>query len=185
MEIIAAYFKGDSEALKALFGRYLKRIYNFVFQYVRDAADAEDITQEAFIKAWRCLERFDTRKSFKTWLFCIAKNSAVDFIRKKKTIPFSEFENDQEQNTLEATLADEDPLPDEILRRADIGEKVNGAVKKLSAAYRAVLYLYYYDGFNLREIAEILGESADTVKSRHRRALIMLKEELGGRNKAF
>jgi len=177
-EIIKDYLNGDNDALKMLIGRYLKHIYNFVFQYVMSRPDAEDIAQETFIKAWKNLEKFDTKKSFKIWLFIIAKNTAVDFLRRKKTIPFSEFENEKEENTLLAVLADENPIPDEVLRRADIGKEVNEAVKKINPIYRTVLYLHYYDGFNLREVAEIMGESADTVKSRHRRALILLKEML-------
>ncbi len=178
VDIIKAYLDGDADSLRFLVSLYLKKIYNFVFQYVLNAADAEDITQDVFIKVCRNLEKFDLKKNFKTWIFSIAKNTAIDFMKKKKSIPFSTFENERDENLFEEGLADREPFPDELLRRKDIEKQVNKAVEGLPAPYRVVLFLYYYDGFNLREIAEILGESEDTVKSRHRRALIMLKKSL-------
>ena len=83
-QLIANYLKGDQESLEILVRQYLKVIYSFVFRYVGNAEDAEDITQEVFVRVWRNLKRFNQEQSFKTWLFAIAKNAALDFLKKKK-----------------------------------------------------------------------------------------------------
>jgi RNA polymerase sigma-70 factor (ECF subfamily) len=177
-QLVSSYLSGDEKSLEVLFGRYLKPIYSFTYRYIGGGQDAEDVTQEAFVKAWRNLKKFDQQKSFKTWIFSIAKNTALDFLKKKKAIPFSEFENEDGENALTETLADSSPLPQELLEKADIVKILNAAIEKLSPKYRMVLFLHYNDHFTFREIAEILGESIDTIKSRHRRVLTMLRKLL-------
>ena len=177
-QLIASYLAGDEKSLEILFGRYLKPIYSFVYRYVSGAHDVEDITQEVFVRIWRNLKKFDQNKSFKTWIFSIAKNAAIDFLKKKKAIPFSEFENEEKENILIETLADPSPLPQELLERTDMKRVLNAAMEKLSPKYRMVLFLRYNDHFNFREISESLGESLHTITSRHRRALIKLKKLL-------
>lgn len=174
-QIIADYLNGDKQSLDVLFKRYLKPIYSFIYGYIGNAQDAEDIAQEAFVKVWRNLRKFDQGKNFKTWLFTIAKNICLDFFKKKKTIPFSAFDNEEGDNTIAETIADPAPLPQELLEKGGLARMLNLAMKKLSPKYRAVLLLYYNDHFNFREIAEILDEPLHTVKSRHRRALIQLR----------
>jgi RNA polymerase sigma-70 factor (ECF subfamily) len=173
--LIRKYLQGDEKSLEVLILSYLKPIYSFTYRYVESAQDAEDITQEVFVKIWRNLKKFDRNKSFKTWIFSIAKNTTIDFLKKKKTIPFSEFENKTGENILTKTLTDPAPLPLELLERADITQMLLLAMDKLSPKYRIMLFLRYNDHFNFREIAESLGEPLHTVKSRHRRALVMLK----------
>ncbi len=177
-QLIADYLAGDEKSLEILYSRYLKPIYSFAYRYVGGGHDAEDITQEVFVKTWRQIKRFDQSKSFKTWLFSIAKNAAIDFLKKKKTIPFSEFENEEGENALTEALADPNPLPQEILERADMAQVLNTAMDKLSPEYRMVLFLRYNDHFSFQEIADSLGEPLYTITSRHRRALIKLKELL-------
>lgn len=176
--LIAAYLMGDAKSLEILFGRYLKPIYSFTYRYVGGGQDAEDITQEVFVKAWRNIKKFDQSRSFKTWLFSIAKNTAIDFLKKKRAIPFSEFENENGENMITETLADPSPLPQELLERAGMAQMLNSAMEKLSPKYRMILFLRYNDHFNFREIAESLGEPLFTITSRHRRALAMLKKLL-------
>lgn len=177
-QLIANYLAGDEQSLELLIKRYLKPIYSFVSRYVGNGQEAEDITQEVFVRVWRNLKKFDQNKSFKTWIFSIAKNTAIDFFKKKKSIPFSEFENEKRENMITETLADPSPLPQELLERADMAQMLNSAMEKLSPKYRMVLFLRYNDHFNFREIAESLGEPENTIRSRHRRALIMLKKIL-------
>lgn len=169
IELIAAYFKGDNESLEILIKRYLKPIYGFAYRYVGNKQDAEDITQKIFIKVWRHLKKFNRNKSFKTWIFAVAKNTAIDFLKKKKTAPFSE------ENKFIETLTDPAPLPQELLEKADLAQMLSLAAEKLSPQYRKVLSLRYNDYFNFREIAESLGEPLNTVKSWHRRAMIALR----------
>jgi len=182
-QLIVEYLDGDGESLEILIRQYLKPIYNFAYGYVGNAQDAEDITQEAFVKAWKNLKRFNQQKSFKTWIFAIVKNSCIDFLKKKKTIPFSAFSARGGsafggENKFAETLADPSPLPGELLERKSIREILAKAIEKLSLKYRKVLSLHYNDNLAFREIAESLGEPLNTVKSRHRRALTTLKKLL-------
>ncbi|MDD5043162.1 MAG: RNA polymerase sigma factor [Patescibacteria group bacterium] len=177
-KLVSQYLKGDEKSLEVLIQRYLKPIYGFVYYYAGTASDAEDITQDVFVKAWKHIKKFDQRKSFKTWIFSIAKNTAIDFLKKKKALLFSELSDEADSNSILDTLVDPAPLPDEILERADIEQMLARAMDKLPAKYRAVLFLYYKDGFNFREIAAVLGEPLNTVKSRQRRALLALKKIL-------
>jgi len=173
-KLVAQYLKGDEKALEILIKQYLKPIYSFVYSYVGNASDTEDITQEVFVKMWRNIKKFDQQKSFKTWFFTIAKNASIDFLKKKKPIPFSKFENEKGQNVFLDNLAAPILLPSEIFNRADI----DSALKKLSPKYRLVLSLYYGAQLNFREIADSLDEPLNTIKSRYRRALILLKKFL-------
>lgn len=177
-QLIADYLKGDEPSLELLIKRYFRPIYSFVYRYSGNAQDADDATEESFVKVWLHLKRFDQSKSFKTWIFSIAKNTAIDFLKKKKLIPFSEFENEEGENTFTETLADPAPLPQELLEKAGVAQMLSSAMDKLSPKYRMVLFLRYNDHFTFREIAEALGEPLHTIKSRHRRALIQLKKLL-------
>jgi RNA polymerase sigma-70 factor (ECF subfamily) len=177
-QLVQQYLSGDEKSLEILIQKYLKPIYNFVYRYVGDMANAEDLTQEVFVKVWKNIKKFDRKRNFKTWIFCIAKNTAFDYLRKKKSIPLSNFENDQGDNVLADSLADVAPLPSELFDKADISQKINTALNKLSLNYRAVILLRYKEDFKFIEIAEILDESIDTVKSRYRRGLRELRKFL-------
>jgi len=169
-QLVGDYLKGDEKSLEVLIKRYLGPIYGFVFRFVGNREDAEEIAQEVFVKVWRNVKKFNQSKSFKTWIFSIAKNTAVDFLRKRRVQVFSETEIE--------TVVDPAPLPQELLEKAETAKLLESALNKLGLEYRTVLYLYYNDHFNFREIAEILDEPLNTIKSRHRRALRMLRKLL-------
>ena len=177
-QLVNDYLKGDENSLEVLIKRYLKPIYSFVFRYVGDSQEAEDIAQEVFIKVWRNLKKFDQNRSFKTWIFSIAKNTSIDTFKKKKAIPFSKFEDEEGRNVFVETLVDAAPLPNELFARADMARILTSAMEKLLPKYRMVLFLRYNDHFTFREIAESLGESIDTIKTRHRRGIAILKKLL-------
>ena len=177
--LIENYFKGDEKSLEILIGKCLKPIYSFIYRYVGNAQEAEDITQDVFVKVWRNLKRFDREKSFKTWIFSIAKNTAIDFLKKKRTMQFSDFENERGESTILEKFIDSSPLPNELLERKDLMGTLAKAIGKLLPKYRMVLFLRYNDHFTFQEIAESLGEPLNTVKSRYRRGLIILKKLLG------
>ncbi len=178
-KLIARSSRGDQNALGILFGRYLKPVHSFVYRYVGNAQDAEDVTQEAFVKVWRNLKRFDKEKSFKTWLFSIAKNTAIDFLKKKKALPFSAFENNTGKNYLLEKLRSALALPSELFEQKERGEFMQKLLSSLSHAYSTVLSLRYNNDLTFREIAKELGEPLNTVKSHHHRALFELKKHIG------
>lgn len=173
-QLIADYLKGDQPSLEVLIKRYIKPIYSFACRYVNDTEATEDITQEVFVKAWRHIKKFDQSKSFKTWIFSIAKNTAMDFLKKKKTIPFSAFDTEN-GNAVTDKLADPSSLPQILLERSGAAQMLNAAREKILPKYGTVLSMHYNERLNFREIAEKLGEPLNTIKSRHRRALILLK----------
>jgi len=177
-QLIGDYLKGDQQALEFLIKRYLKPIYGFICRYLGGLPEAEDVTQDVFVRAWRHLKKFNRRKSFRTWLFAIAKNAAFDWLKKKKHFNFSDFTDEAGNNMLEETLIDPEPLPSELMERADVGQILEKALKQLPLSYQTVLILHYNEHFTLSEIAEILGEPKNTVKSRHRRGLIILRKIL-------
>ena len=168
---------GDNEAYAELLNRYLKPVYNFLQTFIRDPEVLDDLTQITFIKAWKNLKRFDPEKNFKTWIFVIAKNTAYDFFRKKKTLPFSAFANEEGNNYLENVATDE-ILPQEILEKVEQEKNFDEKINELSDHYRNVLLLHYKENISFKEISQILDIPYSTIKSRHQRALAKLKSIL-------
>ncbi len=179
-QLISEYLKGNSTALETLISRYLKQIYGYVYRRVGTAANAEDITKDVFVKAWKNIKTFEIDRSFRAWLFAIARNSMIDFLKKKRAIPFSHFDQEEGENALEYSLVNMDPQPDEISERGMVREMISKAAGSLSEKYREVLSFRYNEDLSFREIAERVDEPLHTVKSRHRRALIALREILKG-----
>lgn len=174
--LIRAYRAGDEASFGILLNKHLGSIYSFVFQLVQDGAVAEDVAQETFIKVWRSLDRFDIEKPFRTWLFAIAKNTAYDWLKKKRALPFSAFATAEAEEPFEH-IPDVEPLPDELLMREDAASEVQAAIAGLPEPYRSLIVLVYQEGFSLHESAEVLGESYNTVKSRHQRAVLRLRKQ--------
>jgi len=170
-ELITQFLKGDEKALELLIQKYLKPIYGYVFKFVQNQQDAEDLTQETFLKMWRNLKKFKKEKNFKSWLFAIAKNTCFDFLRKKKKNLALNLEN------LEI-IADFAPSFLEELEKENWTEKIKREMEKLPFKMQKVLDLYYNFGLNFREISEILKEPVNTIKSRHNRAIYKLKKSI-------
>ncbi len=178
-ELIYAFLRGDQYALETLIKEYMGPIYNYIYYLVGNAGDAEDITQDVFVSAWKNIERFDRTKKFKTWIFAIAKNASFNWLKKKKPKLFSDVpvsnERDEPENFIE-TIADDSPLPEELFTRADLGLQLSKAIDALNPIYRSILLLHYKEELSLQEIAELENESINTIKSKHRRALMQLKK---------
>jgi len=173
-KLIEDFLAGDDSAFEKLLKKYLKPVYNFLYQLTKNSAVLDDLTQETFIKAWKHISKFDREKKFKVWIFTIAKNTAYDFLRKKKTTPFSFFQNDDGSNRLEK-IDEKKPLPNEILERKDLAKLIGEKLAEIPRKYRSILVLYYKEDFSLLEISEILKRPYNTVKSQHKRALVALK----------
>lgn len=176
--LVEGYRAGDEAAFKRLLDKHLGSVYAFVFQLVMDRAAAEDVAQETFIKAWRHLGRYDTGRPFRTWLFAIAKNAAYDWLKKKRSIPFSAFIDDIDSGAPFENIPDPEPLPTEFLMRADASAELAQVIGQLPEKYRSLIALVYQEGFSLHEAAEVLGESYNTVKSRHQRGILELRKRL-------
>lgn len=177
-QLIALYLGGDEVALDILIKRHFRAIYGFVFSYVKNKELAEDITQETFLKVFRNIKKIDKNKSFKSWVYTIAKNTALDYFKKKKSVAFSSFEDATGKNVLMEVLADKAKQPHELAELLEDSSLFLGAIKTLSAKYQQILLMYYYEYLNFREIAEKLQEPINTIKSRHRRGLVLLKQQV-------
>lgn len=170
---------GEGKAFEELLSPYLQPAYSFVLSLTHDVPMAEDVMQETCIKVWKHLGRFDMEKSFKTWVFAIAKNTAFDALKKKRDLPFSTLVSDESEDTGELwseRIADEAPLADEILARAESVELLEQKLQTLPEGFQQILRLRYREDFSLQEISEILGEPYNTIKSRHGRAILSLKK---------
>jgi RNA polymerase sigma-70 factor (ECF subfamily) len=185
-EIIISYKNGDREAFKSLINRYATPLYNFVIR-MTNRNDAPDIVQEIFIKVWKNIEHFNPLKAgFKTWIFTIARNATIDFLRKKKSLLFSDMpvrrgrekDNDEDINYFTENIPSEDLLPDEALQKLQDKKILNDILKKLSQSYREVLVLHYQEEMTFEEIGKILDKPLNTVKSQHRRAILELRKML-------
>ncbi len=175
-ELITAYLAGDEGAFALVVQHHLKSVYSFAFRLTGD--EAEDIVQDTFLKAWKNVRRYDSSSAkFKTWLMRIARNTAIDHLRRKKPETFSHFENEQGDSPFENAFDDE-PLPDELAARADDARAVQNALEKLSPLHREVILLRYMNQLSFEEIGAVLSESSNTMRSRNRRALAELRRHL-------
>ncbi|MFA6315225.1 MAG: RNA polymerase sigma factor [Candidatus Paceibacterota bacterium] len=180
-QLISDYLDGSEKALGTLIDRHLTNAYNFALKLVNDSQVADDITQEAFVKAWNNIRGFRQGSSFQTWLFAITRNVAIDWLRRRKELVFSAFENERGENMLTETLVDTGLLPDELLARAEDARFVEILLEEIDPLYRDVLKLRYSSNMTFAEIGEFLKRPLHTVKSQHRRALIALRRSFEAR----
>jgi len=181
-EIILLYKDGDQEVFKTLIARYSTPIYNFVVR-LTNKNDASDIVQEIFIKVWKNIHRFDPLKaSFKTWIFTIGRNTLTDFLRKRKSLLFSDIDKStrsdlvEEENSFAENIPDENLLPEEALQKLQDSEFLNKILEKLRPGYREVLILHYQEEMTFEEIGKILDKPQNTVKSIHHRAILEMRK---------
>ncbi len=155
---------GDAEAFDALVQRYAPRIYAHVFHLVRNREEAEDVTQEAFIRAYRFLNRFDASRPFRNWLYTIATNTGLNALRKRKrrlvTVPIDEVTDGG--NSAESMASDESPA--QQLERSELADHIAQAVRRLPETTAALIQLCYHEGMTIREAAEILDMQESAAK---------------------
>lgn len=174
-DLAAACQAGDESAFEQLVTRHLKVVYSFATRNARQNAD--DIVQETFLKAWQHIRRYSSeRAAFKTWLMHITRTTTIDFLRRKRSIPMSEFETVEGDNVLEDSLTDNEPLADELFVRSEDAETLEMALQQLPLLQREVIVLRYGSGLIFEEIAQIVEASANTIKTRHRRGIVALRK---------
>jgi RNA polymerase sigma-70 factor (ECF subfamily) len=158
---------GDEHAFEILVTRYQGPIYNAVLRMVRDRDDASDLTQNAFLKAFQQLSRFDPQYKFFSWLYRIAINESLNFVKRSGR-----------QEPLESDGIASDPDPERIVVSAEVGRHVQDALMKIAPDYRAVIVLRHFHDCAYDEMAAILGIPEKTVKSRLFSARRQLRELL-------
>ncbi len=164
--------QGDESAFAELMDRYKKPVYHMILKMVRNVDDAEDLTIEAFAKAFRNLKRFKKDYTFSTWLFRIATNNAIDFIRKKKleTYSLNTSFTDDSGDSVNIDVEDRNLTPDEETIKTQKIELVRMFVTKLPAKYQRLVKLRYFDELSYEEIAKELDAPLGTVKAQLHRA---------------
>ena len=171
---------GDVDAFDALILKYRERVYSVIYNLTSNREDASDLTQETFIKAFQSINRFKGKSSFFTWLYRIALNTSLTYLRKNKLKRFFSFEKmvdeDHTEGFIENMTADSDS--DKAALMSELQEKLNDAFQKLSVKHRTVITLFEIDGLSHKEIAEIVGASVGTVRSRLHYAKQFLQGEL-------
>ncbi len=177
-ELAEACKKRDSLAFQELTTRYLRQIFNFVRQYSKTTEDAEDIAQDAFFKVWKNIKKYGTGRAFKPWLFAIARNTALDFVKKRKAMPFSDLDDTDNDLSFADTLEDAEPLAPELFENAALAARLDAVRSQLHPDHQSVLVLHYVHEMTFDEIAKVVDKPMNTVKSWHRRALIRLRELL-------
>lgn len=173
-----ATIEGDESAFAELLARYKKPVYHMILKMVRNVDDAEDLTIEAFAKAFKNLARFKKDYTFSTWLFRIATNNAIDFIRKKKLETYSlntSFSNDSGE-AVTIDVEDHNLTPDEATINTQKIELVRMFVTKLPAKYQRLVKLRYFDELSYEEIAQELDAPLGTVKAQLHRARELMYE---------
>jgi RNA polymerase sigma-70 factor (ECF subfamily) len=181
LEVVRRVQNGEVGAFDQLVLKYRGRVYSVVYNLTSNREDAADLTQDAFIKSFQSINRFQGQSSFFTWLYRIAVNSTLTHLRKNRLRTFFSFEKINEDDKVSAeviaALTDTTGADHETFAR-ELQEKLNEAMQKLSIRHRTVITLFEIDGLGHQEIAEIMNCSVGTVRSRLHYAKQLLQSEL-------
>lgn len=176
-EWIRAAAAGDPHAFAQLVARYQKPVYNLVLRTVGNEQDALDLTQETFVRAWRGLPGFRAEAKFSTWLYRLASNVSIDFLRAQKnrrTVSLSA----QEESDQAWEMPDPAPGPEARVLQREQAAQLRRALEQLRPEQRQILTLRSMQGLSYEEIGQCLGLRAGTVKSRLARAREQLRRAL-------
>jgi len=174
-ELVKLLKKGDMSAFDIIYKKYSRRLYGFVFRYVKQESDTEDIVQEVFIKIWKSREKIEVYSSFESYLFTIAHNATVNLLKKRAT------EQKYVEHVKSVQSIDEAyELTDEIHYK-ELKHKLLGLLDELSPRQKEIFQLSREEGLSHKEIAEKLGISTNTVKNHLVTTLSFLKSKLDNR----
>lgn len=179
-KLIQAAKDGDEKAYERLMKKYQKSVYYLALKMVRNDEDAEDLTQESFAKAFASLNSFDPKFAFSTWLFRIATNSCIDYIRRKKlmTMSLDTGTKTEDGGNMVMQIEDHGRTPYEQYLRSQRHEYLNIALGRLPERYKKLVELRYYKEYSYEEVAEELNLPLGTVKAQLHRARELLNQEL-------
>jgi len=172
LQLVERVQSGDREAFGLLVGKYQRKLLRLVMRLVRDPAEAEDVAQETFIKAYRALPNFRGESAFYTWLYRIGVNTAKNWLvaHGRRMPVMSEIVDDESEGIEEGVLLRDDETPDRVLMSRQIGETVNAAMEALPEDLRTAISLREIEGLSYEEIAQVMDCPIGTVRSRIFRA---------------
>lgn len=169
---------GDELAFAKLVRRYQRRLTAFLAQLVGDVELARELCQETFIRAWSALVRFDPRYRFSTWLFRIAHNLGIDYLRRRRLHTVSMFRMDSEGGEVEVVVPDTKKDPYGHCENQELARQIRTAVEQLRPEYRELVLLRHFGGLSYQEIAEFKEMPLGTVKNKLFRAHSVLRKAL-------
>ncbi len=171
---------GDQEAFDALVSRYQHSLFRLIYGYVDEYHEAHDVLQQVWLQLYLSLPTLHPNVHMKPWLFTVARNRSLDFLRRKRHLSFSEVETGNEENEVAFldTIPDMSPTPEELVEQRDLQRAIQHAIQALPRTYRSVVLLYYREQMNYAEIGQVLRVPVSTVKSRFHRAKPILRNVL-------
>ena len=178
-----ATLENDEQAYADLMKRYKKPVYHMILKMVRNVDDAEDLTIEAFAKAFKNLKRFKKDYTFSTWLFRIATNNSIDFIRKKRleTLSLNSSFTDDDGEAVNIDVQDDKLNPQEETIKSQKIELIRLFVTKLPPKYQRLVRLRYFDEYSYEEIAKELDAPLGTIKAQLHRARELMYDLVKGK----
>jgi len=171
---------GNERAFEGLFNRYRAALFKFVFNMLRDYDQACDIMQQVFLQLYVSLPKLDTERPLKSWLFHVARNCCLDELRRKRVVRFSELDayNEEDESNALTFVQDPNPLPEEIVERHDLQERLLRAIQCLPPKFRSVVFLRFAAQLTFPEIGKALGMPEATAKTYFSRAKPLLRASL-------
>ena len=177
--LIKLALQGQEKAYETLLNRYRNLVYTIMIKMVRNPQEAEDLTQEAFMKAFNSLASFNNEFAFSTWLMKIATNNCIDFLRKRKLRTYSINEPIQyKDEKIEIEIPDRGPSPEKNLLQEESKKMIEEAINLLPERYRYVIILRHKEEKSYEEISEILNLPLGTVKAQIFRAREILNKKV-------
>lgn len=176
---IKEVLKGDQNAFAEIVELFQDKLYRICYRMLGNQHEAEDIAQEAFVRAFINIHTFDTNRKFSTWLYRIGTNLCIDRIRKKKPDYYLDAEvAGTEGLNMYSQIASKDELPEQEVLKMEMQDRVQYEISRLPDKYRAVIVLKYMEDLPLQEISEILEMPLGTVKTRIHRGREALRKQL-------
>src|SRR5579872_4929860 len=180
MALVQAAKAGDVQAFEQLIKKYDRNVFRIAQHITQNREDAEDVLQDAFLKAYENLEQFQGNSKFYTWLVRIAVNESLMRLRRRRTGKMVSIDEDveTEDGSVPRDLADWAPDPEQNYTQSELGEILRKTIQGLPPGFRVVFALRDVEGLSTEETAETLGLSVPAVKSRLLRARLQLRERL-------
>jgi len=181
---VAQVLAGDQDAFRVLVERYSRNVFRVAFRMTGNSHDAEDVVQEAFLRAYRGLKQFELRANFGTWLYRVTVNCALDFRRKRERQgkevqpgPAPEIDQTESRDVLES-FPDPGPTPERLVLSGEAQSRMESALGRLSGRERAAFMLRHFEGLSIEEIGRVLGLRTSATKNTVFRAIQKLRRAL-------
>ncbi len=180
IELVEKIIKGEIDAFEELIEKYEKMVYNLAYRIFNNYSDAEDMTQEVFLKVYKNIQKCSGKECIKTWVYTIAYNTCIDEIRKRKGKANISLNStiDSDEGEYQIEIPSKEATPEKQLINKEEIKEIENAINKLSEVHKTLFFLRDIKGLTYNEISEVMGINIGTVKSKLNRARTNLKNIL-------